>query len=222
MKIWCRPGNSTEYFFSLEEVTAKWHPAAAQRCVSFGLSGHRILSTWAWLQGDPCRVTSVLWSHRILKMAYHWSAGCYWKYWNREYTAGVGFSCCNIFHSVPINTEKLQLLLGEPRSVPRPEKSYSKFWGLLLEGHAWETSEGRGPGGIRCLNHPNWINSGSTPSSPRMIELFFISPRLSPATQYKKIILSACTWDLVLLVLIHTSWPLSDGWNVDRPVNSEL
>uniref|UniRef100_A0A3B3ZPB0 GABA(C) receptor n=1 Tax=Periophthalmus magnuspinnatus TaxID=409849 RepID=A0A3B3ZPB0_9GOBI len=96
-------------------------------------------------------------------------------------------------------TWSLQRVLGLPR-------------GLLLVGHAQNTSLGRRPGGIlsRCPSHLNWFlstcrSSGSTPSSSHVTELLTLSLRVCPASLRRKPISAACIHDLVLSVIIQSS-----------------
>ncbi|XP_054645167.1 afadin- and alpha-actinin-binding protein-like isoform X2 [Dunckerocampus dactyliophorus] len=77
----------------------------------------------------------------------------------------------------PAVRQSLQCVLGLPR-------------GLLPAGHAWNTSPGRRPGGIRtrCSSHLSWLllfmrrSSGSTLSSSRITELLTLSLRLKRST----------------------------------------
>ncbi|KAK0152077.1 hypothetical protein N1851_006562 [Merluccius polli] len=111
----------------------------------------------------------------------------------------------------PLPSHFVQLFLGDPEAFPgQPERHSlsSVSWVFPVVSYQWDvnTSPGRRPGGIltRCPSHLIWLlstrrSSGSTPSSSQMTELLTLSLRESPATLRRKLILAACTRDLLPL-----------------------
>jgi len=110
---------------------------------------------------------------------------------------------------------------GGSRDVPKPAGRYNPssvswvFPGVTYQSDVPGTPPVRGETGgiqIRCSNHLSWPlstrrSSFSTPRSLLMSEILTRSLRLSPDTLRRKLMLAACSQELVLLVTTQSSWP---------------
>lgn len=103
-------------------------------------------------------------------------------------------------HPLPSNT--FQPHLSDPQMFQAREDAQSLQRVLSLH-KAWPKGRHSGGNRIRCPAHLNWLLS------------------IRRITLQKKFILASCIWDLVLLVMVKTSWP-GEGWNVDSQVNKKL
>ncbi|MED6262159.1 hypothetical protein ATANTOWER_015443 [Ataeniobius toweri] len=100
--------------------------------------------------------------------------------------------------------------LGDVRGIPRPAERHSP------SSMSWASSQWDVPG-----TPPDGGVQEGTPLDVDEQQLYSvlltIFLREFPATLWRKLISVACIWDIVLSVM-----PISEGRNVDLPVNREL